>query len=220
MLLHTCLLLLLHHHHFLLIANLFSPAFSGLKIDAVLGSNYPSCSQLPFQCIFSKMPAAYGTTPNCLFSWGACSACLPPTSVSPSMKSHFPTEYFLFAFTYVSQILSFFWFLWSSIQKGGTVFLRAWRAASLGLSPGSLEDRFCQCIVSTIRRPSVPCRTSYMCKNPVFFLAAPCFSCSMWDLVPWPGIEPRSPMLGAWSLSHWTTGKSPKFYIFDPVNIP
>lgn len=48
----TCLLLLLHHHHFLLIANLFSSAFSGLKIDAVLGSNYPSCSQLPFQCIF------------------------------------------------------------------------------------------------------------------------------------------------------------------------
>ena len=25
------------------------------------------------------------------------------------------------------------------------------------------------------------------------------------NLVPWPGIEPRSPALGAWSLSHWTT---------------
>ena len=32
-----------------------------------------------------------------------------------------------------------------------------------------------------------------------------CFSCSMWDLVPWPGMEPRVPALGAQSLSHWTT---------------
>ena len=31
------------------------------------------------------------------------------------------------------------------------------------------------------------------------------FSCGMQDLVPWPGIEPGSPALGAWSLSHWTT---------------
>ena len=27
----------------------------------------------------------------------------------------------------------------------------------------------------------------------------------MWDLVPWPGIEPRPPALGARSLSHWIT---------------
>ena len=32
-------------------------------------------------------------------------------------------------------------------------------------------------------------------------------SSSLWDLVPWPGIEPRPPALGAWSLSHWTTGE-------------
>ena len=30
-------------------------------------------------------------------------------------------------------------------------------------------------------------------------------TCSMWDLVPWPGIEPGPSALGAWSLSHWTT---------------
>ena len=30
-------------------------------------------------------------------------------------------------------------------------------------------------------------------------------SCSMWNLVPWPGIEPGPPPLGVWSLSHWTT---------------
>ena len=31
------------------------------------------------------------------------------------------------------------------------------------------------------------------------------FSHSMWDLVPWPGIEPGPLALGAPSLSHWTT---------------
>ena len=35
-------------------------------------------------------------------------------------------------------------------------------------------------------------------------------SCSMWDLVPQPGIEPGPPALEAWSLSHWITSKVPK----------
>ena len=34
-------------------------------------------------------------------------------------------------------------------------------------------------------------------------------SCSMWDLVPWPGMEPGPPALGAQSLSHWTTREVP-----------
>ena len=34
-------------------------------------------------------------------------------------------------------------------------------------------------------------------------------SCGMWDLVPWPGIEPGPPALGAQSLSHWTTREVP-----------
>lgn len=29
-------------------------------------------------------------------------------------------------------------------------------------------------------------------------------NCSTWDLVPWPGIEPRRPALGVRSHSHWT----------------
>ena len=37
---------------------------------------------------------------------------------------------------------------------------------------------------------------------------------SMWDLVPWPGIEPESPALGAWNLSHWTTREVPNSLIF------
>ena len=35
------------------------------------------------------------------------------------------------------------------------------------------------------------------------------FSCGMWDLVPWPGIEPRPLALGVQSLSHWTTREVP-----------
>ena len=31
----------------------------------------------------------------------------------------------------------------------------------------------------------------------------------MQDLVPWPGIEPRPPALGAWSLTHKTTKEVP-----------
>ena len=47
-------------------------------------------------------------------------------------------------------------------------------------------------------------------------LVAECgiFSCSTWDLVPWPGIEPGPPALGAQSLSHWTTREIPEFRIF------
>ena len=42
-------------------------------------------------------------------------------------------------------------------------------------------------------------------------LVATCklFNCSMWDLVPWPGVESRSPALGVQSLSHWTIREDP-----------
>ena len=35
------------------------------------------------------------------------------------------------------------------------------------------------------------------------------FSCSMWDLVPWPLMEPGPLALVLWSLSHWTTREVP-----------
>ena len=37
------------------------------------------------------------------------------------------------------------------------------------------------------------------------YLDALGLSCGMWDLVPWPGIEPSPAALGAYSLNHWTT---------------
>ena len=41
------------------------------------------------------------------------------------------------------------------------------------------------------------------------YLVAMGFLCGMWDLVPWAGIEPRSPALGAQCLIHWTTREVP-----------
>ena len=39
----------------------------------------------------------------------------------------------------------------------------------------------------------------------MFVEALEFFSCGLWDLVSWPGLEPRPPALGVQSLSHWTT---------------
>ena len=36
----------------------------------------------------------------------------------------------------------------------------------------------------------------------------------VWDLVPWPGIKPRPPALGAWSLNHCTTREDPDLLRF------
>ena len=41
--------------------------------------------------------------------------------------------------------------------------------------------------------------------------------CGMWDLVPWPGIQPRPPALGVQSPSHWTTSEVPGIHLKCPV---
>ena len=43
----------------------------------------------------------------------------------------------------------------------------------------------------------------------VSVMACGIFHCSMWDVVPWPGIKPESPVLRAWNPSHWTTREVP-----------
>ena len=44
----------------------------------------------------------------------------------------------------------------------------------------------------------------------MFSCGMPMFSYGIWDLIPQPGIEPRPPALGAWSLSRWTTREVPR----------
>ena len=45
-------------------------------------------------------------------------------------------------------------------------------------------------------------------------MAALSLSYGMWDLVPWPGLEPGPSALGAQILSHWTTKEVPAHWIF------
>ena len=47
------------------------------------------------------------------------------------------------------------------------------------------------------------------------YLAALGLSCSMWHLVPWPGIKSGSPALGIRSLSRWTTKEVPGRSVFN-----
>ena len=42
----------------------------------------------------------------------------------------------------------------------------------------------------------------------IYSTAVPC-RCGMWDLVPWPGIEPGPPALGVWSLNHRAAREAP-----------
>ena len=46
-----------------------------------------------------------------------------------------------------------------------------------------------------------------------FYLTVLGLSCSMQDLVPWPVVKPRTPALGAQSLSQWTTREIPHSFI-------
>ena len=40
------------------------------------------------------------------------------------------------------------------------------------------------------------------------------FNWDIWDLVPWPGMEPGPPALGLWSLGHWTTREIQYLWFF------
>ena len=60
------------------------------------------------------------------------------------------------------------------------------------------------------------------------YLSVLCLRCSMfdlcwdiWDSIPWPGIEPRPPAFGVWSLSHWTTREIPvsHIHLFIPIHL-
>ena len=46
-----------------------------------------------------------------------------------------------------------------------------------------------------------------------FYFTALDLSCGLWDLVPWPGVEPWPPALGVCSLSHWTIREVPNDFL-------
>ena len=53
------------------------------------------------------------------------------------------------------------------------------------------------------------------CRTRIFDL-----HCRLRDLVPWPGIEPEAPGLGAQSLSHWTTREVPLKHLNALHHVP
>ena len=69
---------------------------------------------------------------------------------------------------------------------------------------------------------------SFIWLHKVLVVACRIFSCGMWDQVPWPRIEPRPPVLGAQSPSHWTNMEVPYLYVLNkfckalcaPLGIP
>ena len=109
--------------------------------------------------------------------------------------------------------------LWNSLIKTDSLFWtsslwnrrssRSWCRSWLGFS-SCLTDVF----IIWIYTPSPQAheriyRASFQKYLFFTYLAMLGLSCGMWDLVPWPGIEPESPALGAWSLSHRTTREVP-----------
>ena len=64
-----------------------------------------------------------------------------------------------------------------------------------------------------LHRVLVAARGVLVAARGILVAACGIFSCGMWDLVPWPGIKPGPPELGARSLSHWTTREVPSFTV-------
>ena len=58
----------------------------------------------------------------------------------------------------------------------------------------------------------------HVMRSLIFAAAFKLFSCSLWDLVPRPGIIPRPPSFKVQSLSHWTTRKVPTSFFSIPVS--
>ena len=57
------------------------------------------------------------------------------------------------------------------------------------------------------------------CFFKILYLAMLGLSCSMWGLIPWPGIKPGPPALGVWSLSHWTTREVPILFFLIGIQL-
>ena len=100
-----------------------------------------------------------------------------------------------------------FWFLQQETQKSITFFLSLLHSFTFIYFDLWVPS-------SSLSLLSLPCLgfAFYYFLKEKNYLTAPglssgmwTFSCSMWDLVHCPGIEPRPPALGAWHLSPWTT---------------
>ena len=105
-------------------------------------------------------------------------------------------------FTFKKKYLFIYLFIWlrQVLVAACRIFVVACRIFSCGMWDLSLVA----CGIFQLQHAGslvVACR--------IFSCSRQTLSCGMWDLVPWPGIKPGPPALGAWSLSHWSTRKIP-----------
>ena len=98
----------------------------------------------------------------------------------------------------------------NSIDRG------AWWATVHGVTKSQtwLNDWVCTHAHTHTQQINAVVKKWWLLKNLFIWLpwvlveASEHLTCGMWDLVPWPGVEPETPSLGAWSLSLWPQGKS------------
>ena len=106
------------------------------------------------------------------------------------------------------------------LEKGMATYssILAWRIPWT-VEPGRLQSMVSQRFrhdLTTKPPPGLSCSMRDLqssLRHVAFSRCMRTLSHSMWDLVPWLGIEPESPALGAWDLSHWTTREVPEPFI-------
>ena len=143
---------------------------------------------------FFKVPVSLYPCQHLLFSvllfWspqGACRVLFPWEVIARDWISA----------TCIGSMQSFFFFNIRELEVWVKVFVFVFcfllivfiHLAALGLSCGTSG-----------RRSSV-----FVAACGIFSYSMWTLSCGVWDLVPWPGMEPGASALGAWSFSNWTT---------------
>ena len=123
--------------------------------------------------------------------------------ICPSLISKFSTERKSFPFSHIHSFIHSFLSVWTH------GFLLYWVVYNLLLFCCSHSPKWDKLPTGTLSSWALcPFDTSLWFFFLIFiYLAILGLSCGMWDLVPWPDMEPGPPALEAWSLSHWTPEK-------------
>ena len=121
--------------------------------------------------------------------------------------------FLLFSYSVVSDSFTTPWTIaYQAPLSIGFLRQECWEWVAISLSRGSFQCRNWICVPSIAGGFFFFFLIFYLFISPhqLFVVAHKIFSCGMWDLVPWPGIEPQSRALGAGSLSHWATKQVPQ----------
>ena len=126
----------------------------------------------------------------------------------PTQTPDFPTTHWILMTDYICKC-------WQTIYCNGLSYCNVTKKPSLSpmfSSPfvsGSLEYTFWKYLPIYLAAQGFGCCTQDL-HGGMWTL-----SCGMWNLVPWPWIEPQPPVLGAWRLCHWTSREVLGVYIFN-----